>query len=194
MKKFVLVLSVFVALFAVVVSANAALSFRVGPAFNFFGDSRVKGMGTAFAIGFDLDKFTAGYKTEQQNLTINDEQNSNNNFRLSNQLNLLFIEKEIPNLPFATIGMELGSAQTTGLAGTVAAPAAISQMVPVVGLNGGLKYENTGKMLTTTMFVNFGYRFFDITDTAIPALFTAGGANFKDLNAVRIEFGVGLQF
>ncbi len=193
MKKILVMLFVFVALLVGAASANSMMSFRIGPSFNFFGDSRLSGIGTGFAIGFDLDKFTAGYKTEQQNLNVVDAQNSANSFQLSNQLNLLFIEKDVPNLPNTFIGMELGSARMIGLTGTVAAPGGISQMVPIVGLNGGLKYENVGKMLTTAMFVSLGYRFFDLTDTAA-GTFTAGGATFKDLNSVRLELGVSLQF
>ncbi|MHB9156254.1 MAG: hypothetical protein ACYC5N_11315 [Endomicrobiales bacterium] len=197
MRKYVLLLSVFVLMFALVTASQAAVTFKIGPSFNLFGDARVSGLGTGFNMMFDLDKLSAGFKTEQQNLTVTDAQNSANNFLVSNQVSLLVLDKEIAavanDLP-VTIGLELGSLQMTGLAGTVAAPAGISQALPVVGINGGIKYNSAGKGITTSLFLNLGYRFVDIRDVAVPAAFTAGGANFKDLNAVRIEAGVSLGF
>ena len=91
------------------------------------------------------------------------------------------------------VGLEIGSINTTCLAGSVAAPA-MGQVSPVLGIYGGIKYDTVGKSVNTALYLNLGYRFIDIIDTAVPGGFTAGGANFKDLNAMHIEVGAAIGF
>jgi len=177
-------------------SVFAAVTFKIGPSYNLFSDSRISGLNTSFGFLYDLEKLNVGYKIEQGNLTITDDQNSANNFRLSTQINAIEISKNVAEsagLP-VSVGLELGSVLTTGLAGTVGAPAAISQVSPLVGIYGGIAYESAGKQVTTSINASIGYRFIDIIDTAIPAGFTAGGANFKDLNSVIVNLGLAIKF
>lgn len=193
MRKILLAVLVVASGLAVV---SAAVSFQIGPSYNLPSDSRISGMGSRVTIGFDVADIKAGYFIENQNLTVVDAQNSANSFALHNQLTGLSIDKEVASIVGApvSIGLELGSLQIQGLAGTVAAPAAISQVVPVIGINGGISYESAGKGVTSSLYAIIGYQFADITDTAVPAGFVAGGANFKDLNGLKVKIGVGLKF
>jgi len=193
--RILFVAGVFVFTFAML--SEAAVTFKVGPSLNTFTDSRITGLGSTFTMSFDLDKASAGYKMEQQNLTVTDAQNTANNFLLNAQISTLTMEKSVVHvtneLP-VKVGLEIGSMQLTGLAGTVAAPAALSQALPLLGVNGGIEYDSVGQSVSTSIFLNFGYRFIDLRDVAVPAGFTAGGINFKDLNALHIEVGVGIGF
>ncbi|GEM_PF-4340359 len=181
-----------------VATASAAVSFKIGPTFNSFADTRITGMSTGFTIGFDLDKFSLGYKVEQQNLQIADAANSASNMRFSNQLQLLCFDKEIASVSKdvpVSVGLEIGSMQSQSLPGTIAACAALSQVAPVIGINGGIKYENAGKSVSTAFYANIGYRFIDITDvTAATAGFVATGERVKSLDGMRMELGVAVTF
>ncbi|MEW6041603.1 MAG: hypothetical protein AB1633_08790 [Elusimicrobiota bacterium] len=194
MKKLVL----FVSLVLVSWPAFAAVEFTVGPGFNVFSDTRITGLNTSFGFSFDLDKFTAGYKTEQGNLTVTDAQASASNFRIATQVNAIEVKKEIvkpAGLP-VNIGLEVGSVITTALAGTVN-PYALSQVAPLLGIFGGVAYEAEGKQVSTSINANIGYRFIDLTDISVaaaPATFTAGGRNFTDLNGINVTVSIGIKF
>jgi hypothetical protein len=191
--KIVLALAVVCSLSGI---SQAAVTFMVGPSINTFSDTRFTGMGNAFTMMFPVDKLNVGYKMEQQNVTVTDSQASASNFVLSSQITEFVIEKEVARISEeapVSVGLEFGSVLTTCLAGSVAGPAGMSQVNPILGINGGLKYVS-GKAITTSMFVNVGYRFVDLRDTAIPAGFVAGGENFKSLNAMHIDLGIGIGF
>lgn len=193
MRKVLLALVALVSAGAVV---SAAVSFQIGPTYNLPSDSRITGMGNRVTIGFDVGDINAGYFVEQQNLTVTDAQDSTHSFILQNQLIGLSLDKDVAAVgpvPIA-VGLDLGTLQIQGLAGTVAAPAGISQAIPVIGINGGVRYEGTGKGVSTSLYATIGYQFADITDTAIPAGFVAGGANFKDLNGLKVKVGISLKF
>lgn len=197
MKKCIKMLSVIAILCSLTVLAQAAVTFKLGPSLNNYGDSRISGMGSDFTMMFDLDKLSVGYKIEQQNLTVADAQNSANTFLLSNQITALVFEKDVARIGAefpVNVGLEIGSIQTTCLAGSVAGPAGMNQVSPVLGIYGGVKYDTAGKSINTSMYLNLGYRFIDIRDIAVPVGFVAGGSNFKDLNALHIEIGAAIGF
>jgi len=176
--------------------AQAAVTFMVGPSINTFNDSRFTGMGNSFTMMFPVDKLNVGYRMEQQNCTVSDALASASNFVLSSQITEFVVEKEVARLADdapVSVGLEFGSVLTTCLAGSVAGPAGMNQVNPMLGINGGVKYVS-GKAITTSLFLNIGYRFVDIRDIAVPVGFVAGGANFKDLNAMHIDLGVGIGF
>ncbi|MFH2071002.1 MAG: hypothetical protein ABIJ11_07365 [Elusimicrobiota bacterium] len=193
MKKFAVLLSV---LFICSGTVFSAVTFKIGPGYNMYADTRIMGLNTTFGFSYDLEKFTAGYKTEQGNITVTDAQASASNFRIATQINAIEVTKEIASpvgLP-VSVGIELGSVLTTGLAGTVAAPAGISQVAPLIGIFGGVSYESAGKQVTTSLSANIGYRFVEINDIAVPGGFVAGGQNFTNLNGITITLGVALKF
>jgi opacity protein-like surface antigen len=199
MKKLAVVLAVMVIGYG---TAAAAVQFVVGPGFNMYSDTRITGINTMFGFSYDLENFTVGYKVEQGNLTITDANVGvvpaaiPVNFRVAAQINTIEVSKEIvkpAGLP-VSVGLELGSIVTTGLFGTIAAPAGISQVSPLVGIFGGVSYESTGKQVTTSLMANIGYRFIDISDIAVPGGFVAGGKNFTDLNAITLNLGIALKF
>ena len=143
MKKCITLLSAFAILCSLTTLSQAAVTFMVGPSLNTFSDTRVTGMGSSFTMMFPVDKLSVGYKIESQNLTVSDAKASANNFLLSNQITALVIEKEVARvndeLP-VNVGLEFGSVLTTCLAGSVAGPAGMSQVTPLLGINGGIKY------------------------------------------------------
>ncbi len=198
MGKYIKLLAICSLICSFATVSQATVTFMLGPSFNNFSDSRVSGIGSTFTMMFDMEKLDVGYKIEQQNLTISDAQSSSVNFMTSNQITALVAQKDIAHisdeLPI-DIGLELGSMNITGLTGTIAAPAAISQVIPEVGINGGIKYDNSGKSINTALYLNIGYRFANIKNIPSAATgFTAGGASLKDLSALRIEIGAAIGF
>lgn len=197
MKSFIKVLLACAVVCSLSSLSQATVSFMVGPSINTFSDTRITGMGNSFTMMFPVDKLNVGYRVEQQNLTVTDAKASANNFILSNQVTEFVVEKEVARLSEeapVNVGLEFGSVLTTCLPGTVAGPAGINQVNPILGVNGGVKYVS-GKAITTTLFLNLGYRFIPINNiTAVAAGFTAGGENFKSLNAIHLEIGVGIGF
>ena len=194
MKRLVMLVAVVMAL--AVATASAAVTFKLGPTFNMFGNKMLSGIGNQVGIAFDLDKTAQiGIRMEQQNLVVTDPDASINNNRLSNQLTLLTFDKDVANitkeLP-VTVGFELGQVCMESLAGTTAAVPALNQVAPVVGINGGLKYEIAGKVVTTALLLNIGYRLIDINDCAIPVI--GATQSLKDLSGLRVDIGLAVTF
>ena len=183
-------------LLAGVIAANAAITFKIGPTFNFFDNRQLSGIDNTVGIAFDFGKEDQiGIRIEQQNLVVTNADGSRQNNRMSNQLYLFTWDRQVANitkeLP-VTIGLELGSIQTESLPGTVAARPTLDQVSPVFGLNGGLKYEIAGKVITTAILFNLGYRFIELNDVFLPV-----GTSLqpvKDLNGLRLDLGVAATF
>jgi len=195
MKKLILVT------LAVVTFASAqlmaAVNFRVGPSYNLYTDSRYTGMSTQYEVSYKADAFEIGYKIEQENITVKDDQNSANNIRLSSRLNLLSLHKRIVSVSDVNVNvvLDFGPMEITPLEGTVAiAGSEFAQVVPVIVIAGEVEYMNDGKILDAGLFVRIGYRYCDINDSTPPNLFTAGIENYKSLNAVKFDVGLKVIF
>ena len=191
-----------VLLLAGVVAADAAMTFKVGPTFNQFDNRQITGMDNSFGIAFDYGSNNQiGFRVEQQNLTITAADNSFINSRMFNQLLLLTFDREAANITKAmpvTVGFELGSIQMQSLPGTWPLPQpALDQIVPVFGVNGGIKYEIAGKAITTAFLLNVGYRFIAINDVETPVtgvLPPGPDQPIKNLNGLRLDIGIAAKF
>ena len=194
MKRVAFLAAVVMAL--AVATASAAMTFKLGPVFNMFGSNELSGYGTQVGIGFDLANIgQVGIRMEQQNLVVTDPDASTNNNRLSNQLTLLTFDKDVANITKempVTVGIELGGINMESAAGTTAVVRALEQTVPVVGLNGGIKYEISGRAVTTALLLNVGYRIIGINDVTAPVI--GATQHLKDLNGLRIDIGLAVTF
>jgi len=197
MKKVSSLLVVFAVLLFLAAPAFSVVQFNIGPEFNLFSDARIVGSLTSAGFSFDVGPVTTEYLIEQGNLTFSDVLNSTNNFLVVGRVDAFRISREITTvvgLP-VLVGIEFGSVMTTGQAGTQAAPAGISQIVPLIGLLGSVAYESkTDKGVITSVVLNIGYRIIDVRDTAVPGGFTAGGKNFTDFNSFVTGLRFGIKF
>lgn len=175
-----------------VATASATMTLDLGPTFNWFGNSQVTGTDNTVKIAFDLDKSAqVGIRMEQQNLVITSAGNTKLTNNMNNQITALTLDKKVASvteeLP-VTIGFELGSVNMNN--NNVAA---LNQIAPLAGVNAGIKYEVTGKVVTTAIGVNIGYRWVSINQVAQPTGNVTDNP-LKDLNGLRLDVGLSVSF
>jgi len=192
MKKILVAILLF--LFAVPVFAT--IQFNISPSFNLFSDKRITGQSIAFSILFDLGDMKAGLLSEGGDYTVTNEANSVNYFFSTVSMKGVRFQRDVvalKDVASAAIGLDIGTANIFGLAGSVAVPAGFNQMSPFVDLLGNIVYTpKSSSKVNSSIFLNIGYRVLDIMDVAIP--FGAGTRSLADMNSWFAAIGAGIEF